>query len=228
MEQLLSVLLVVVMTAEICIFNVVNLSTVSISKPVYVEVTKKDEEEKHIVRVDKEEDSQKEVEFIEYDIPDKFKDNGGDFPADIQKYTYEVCRKYNVDYYLVLALIEVESSYDPTSISHCNAVGYMQVMEKWHAERMDKLNVKDLIKPESNILVGVDYLAELLDDNPKELALSIYNRGYRNSKGTGACDLWEKGIKHTSYSRKVVEREKQLKEELDYERVTRSSGEIQK
>ena len=72
MKRLLSVLLVVAMTVEIF------LSTVSISKPVYVEVIKKDEEEKHIVRVDKEEDSQKEVEFIEYDISDKFKDNGGD------------------------------------------------------------------------------------------------------------------------------------------------------
>lgn len=41
-----------------------------------------------------------------------------------------------------------------------------------------------------------------------------YNRGGRNSYGTGALDLWEKGIYETEYSRTILERKSEIEKEL--------------
>lgn len=162
-------------------------------------------------------DTEKERGFKEYKLDDTFVRNGGEFSKDIQKHTYNVCKKYDMDYTLIVALIETESSYKKDAVSHCNALGYMQVMEMWHKERMKKLNVNDLMDGKSNIIVGVDYLAELMESYSVHMALSIYNRGFRNDKGTGALDLYEKGIKSTAYSRKIIKRAKELEKELEYE-----------
>lgn len=103
--------------------------------------------------------------------------------------------------------IEKETGYRNETAGTSGEVGYMQVIEKWHRDRMDRLNVDNLADPYMNIMVGVDYIAELLDQyQDAHLALSIYNRGLRNGKGTGALDLWDKGETSTEYSRNVLSR----------------------
>jgi soluble lytic murein transglycosylase-like protein len=152
--------------------------------------------------------------FKEYEIPAEYTSEGGMFLPELQEYTYNVCKRYGVDYTLVIAVIEVESAYHYDAKSQCGAEGYMQIIPKWHYDRMARLNVDDIDCPPNNILVGVDYLSELTDKYPTELALSIYNRGFRNENGTGAIDLWEDGIKTTDYSDKVLNAKKRIDEEL--------------
>lgn len=148
-----------------------------------------------------------EERFMEYSVPDKFTAEGASFPADIQQYTYSTAKAYGVPYELILAMIETESSYNPNAVSGCNAVGYMQIIKKWHTDRMEKLGVEDLKDPESNILVGIDYIAELMEEYPIEVALGIYNMGF------DAVDLWNSGVT-TSYARKVMGRYDEILEEM--------------
>ncbi len=60
----------------------------------------------------------------------------------MQQFTYIICKKQNgVDYALVLAIIETESGYRWDATSSEGSTGYMQVLAKWHEERMHRLNV---------------------------------------------------------------------------------------
>ena len=152
--------------------------------------------------------------FKEYRIPQEYSEYGGSLPVEIQEYIWKICQEYGVDYALVLAMIEVESGYHYDAESNCQAVGYMQVMESWHTDRMQKLGATDLKDPYQNILVGVDYIAELQNRYPASVALSAYNRGLNNQKGTGALDLVKREIYETKYSEKVLKRAAEIEKEL--------------
>lgn len=53
-----------------------------------------------------------------------------------------------------------ESRYDETAEAD-GCIGLMQVAERWHQDRIARLQVTDLHDPEGNMLVAADYLAEL-------------------------------------------------------------------
>ena len=77
-------------------------------------------------------------------------------------YIYEIHRKYypNLDPVLVQAVMQLESNYEPSTISHCGAVGLMQVIPKYHSWRMYKYGLTDIWDPYTNIVVGMDFLNE--------------------------------------------------------------------
>jgi soluble lytic murein transglycosylase-like protein len=85
-----------------------------------------------------------------------------------------------VDPLLVLALIEIESSYDPAAVSHRGARGLMQLREptlRREAERAG-LEWEDPHDPVVNVQAGVRYLRRLLDAfGREEVALMAYNAG---------------------------------------------------
>jgi soluble lytic murein transglycosylase-like protein len=70
-------------------------------------------------------------------------------------------RKLNVDPTLVLAVAEVESSFNPKSKNpHSSAYGLMQVIPYWHKE---KIRNRDMRLPVNQITVGTEVLAEYID-----------------------------------------------------------------
>lgn len=73
-----------------------------------------------------------------------------------------ICQERNICPELVEAIIEAESSWNPKA-QNGDCIGLMQVSESWHKDRMARLGVTDLTDPYDNILVGVDYLAELFE-----------------------------------------------------------------
>lgn len=86
----------------------------------------------------------------------------------------------------------------------------MQVMQKWHEERMEKLGVTDLSIPEENITVGIDFLVELFEKYGEvEMVLMAYNMGESRAK-----ELWADGIYSSKYSRYIVEREAEISLEI--------------
>ena len=89
----------------------------------------------------------------------------------IEKYA----RQYRVDPVLVRAVIQVESSFDPTTVSSKGARGLMQLMPA----TAKRYRVTDIHDPAQNIRGGVHYLRDLLelfrDDLPRVLA--AYNAG---------------------------------------------------
>ncbi len=85
-----------------------------------------------------------------------------------------------IDPLLVLALIEVESSFEPGALSERGARGLMQLrpatMER-EAERSG-IDFEDPHEPVANVQAGVRYLRRLLDAfGREEVALMAYNAG---------------------------------------------------
>lgn len=101
----------------------------------------------------------------------------------INDYVSMICEDYdNVTPELVKSVIMSESSYNPKA-KNGNHVGLMQVSTRWHKERANRLGVQDLYDPYGNILVGTDYLNELIGsvDGDVAWALMIYNMGYKTA-----------------------------------------------
>lgn len=113
----------------------------------------------------------------------------------------------NLDLPLVLALIRKESLFNPAARSRVGALGLMQVMPatgKQVAQRL-KLQMQpdlDLLKPEYNLPIGINYLAGLMQryDNNPVLAAAAYNAGpgkanaWRSSLGKEIDPLWVERI----------------------------------
>ncbi|MCV2518557.1 MAG: murein transglycosylase domain-containing protein [Candidatus Lightella neohaematopini] len=79
--------------------------------------------------------------------------------------------KYGVDKYLILAIIQIESNFNPYAISHSNALGLMQIIRQSAGRDVFKRQGKwgqpsrnYLLNPENNIDIGTAYLAILQNE----------------------------------------------------------------
>jgi soluble lytic murein transglycosylase-like protein len=85
-----------------------------------------------------------------------------------------------IDPLLVLALIEIESSFDPSAQSNRGARGLMQLREATMRRELERWNLPegDPHDPVANVRAGVRYLRRLLDAfGRQEVALMAYNAG---------------------------------------------------
>lgn len=152
--------------------------------------------------------------YTYYEIPKAYAEAGGMFPEVAQVYLWCICRDAGVDYYMVLALIERESGYkfDATG-DRGRSKGLMQVQERYHLERMANFGAEDLYNPYSNMMVGVNYLAELQSKYLSRMGahgvLMAYNMGEY-----GAGKRWAEGTYSTDYSTQIIERAQEIKQEL--------------
>lgn len=149
--------------------------------------------------------------FYYHEISENSKAAGGTMPVIVQVYLYCVCRNYGVDYEVAFALIERESECRWDAVGdNGNSLGYMQIQERSHKERMERLGCTDLLNPYQNIMVGVDFLAELQEKTGNTMdMLAAYNYGHR-----GATEhLWNNGIHEYSYNKAIVQRAEELKGE---------------
>ncbi|NIT13959.1 MAG: transglycosylase SLT domain-containing protein [Candidatus Dadabacteria bacterium] len=93
------------------------------------------------------------------------------------------CKRYNLNPYLVLAIIKVESSFNPMAVSSRGAVGLMQVMPETAMYIAPKkgINIVDesiIADPLVNVELGIYYFYKLLKRyNKLESALFAYNYG---------------------------------------------------
>jgi len=120
--------------------------------------------------------------------PLKYSDN-------IIKYSQE----YNLDPFLVAAVIKTESNFDEGAKSNKNAYGLMQITPdtaEWAAEKMNvnSFKIEMLYNPDFNIRMGCWYLDNLKEefDNNTELVLAAYNGG------RGNVQKWLKSAEHSS------------------------------
>ena len=74
---------------------------------------------------------------------------------------YRAGEQYSVDPLLILAVMAVESRYNPVAESLVGAKGLMQVIPKYHLDKLtDHGGEPALLEPEVNILVGTQILRE--------------------------------------------------------------------
>lgn len=130
------------------------------------------------------------VEFkMDYDpieVPDRFRAFMFSHRVkedDIKQLAKHYAERYLLDESLVLAVIKVESNFDPKAVSRAGARGLMQLMPATAAE----MGVTDIFDPAQNIAAGTQYLAKLLNafNHDLDLALAAYNAGPATVKRYG-------------------------------------------
>lgn len=109
------------------------------------------------------------------------------YPVKYKEYVLEYSAKYDLDPYLVFAMIKVESNFKPDAMSPRNARGLMQITDKtgkWGAGilKLENYTMDSLYNPETNINIGCWYFKSLLKEfwNDMNLALAAYNGGSGN------------------------------------------------
>ena len=115
------------------------------------------------------------------------------YPMQYKEEILKYSKEYEIDPYLVYAIINVESRFNPDVESGAKARGLMQIREitaNWAKEHieLEELNEEDYFKPDTNIKIGCWYLSKLSDmysGDIKKIAAS-YNAG------TGNLDKWVK------------------------------------
>ena len=80
--------------------------------------------------------------------------------SDLTQYTLNLCSQYGVDSSVIFSVMYHESHFNAGATSGKGAQGLMQIIPRYSAARMAKLGVTNLYDPASNILVGIDLLAE--------------------------------------------------------------------
>ncbi len=94
--------------------------------------------------------------------------------AEVDAIVSGLCRKYDVDKKLVMAVIDVESGFDAGAVSTAGAQGIMQIMPETGRD----LELDNPFDPSENIDAGIRYLKHLLDTFPdRKLAVAAYNAG---------------------------------------------------
>lgn len=99
---------------------------------------------------------------------------------ELEEYIEYVCESRHICPELVEAMIERESRWNPKAING-DCMGLMQISERWHRERIERLGVTDLLEPYDNILVGVDYMAELFEKYEDPGTVLMVYHGEKNA-----------------------------------------------
>ena len=89
------------------------------------------------------------------------------YPLKYSEYVEKYAEEYNMDKYMVYAIIKAESNFDENAKSSSNAIGLMQIMETTAIETANKINLEiaeeDLFEPGLNINIGLKYFTYLLN-----------------------------------------------------------------
>lgn len=104
-------------------------------------------------------------------------------------------QKYKIDPYVLTALIQVESNWNPRVVSKSNACGLTQVLTKY-----SKHTCEELKNPKTSIYEGARLLGYWVNVHKKgnvELGLCAYTKGF-------ACSSEKNMINGLTYAKKVV------------------------
>ena len=154
------------------------------------------------------------------DTDDGFKQYNIALPVDQQKYTYNMCEKYGVQYELMLAVMYKESHFNPTASSGI-ADGLCQINRNNLSMLSRNLGTSNLFNPYQNIEAGVYMLARcftsaknVTSDSTDTLvyALNSYNMGagaYYNTCSVdddGSLNVYDRAYSNSviSYRNKLL------------------------
>jgi soluble lytic murein transglycosylase-like protein len=106
----------------------------------------------------------------------------------IVKSTMQWSKEFNVDPALLVAIQQTESKFDKYAISSAGAFGVMQVIPKWHLDKLQQAKKEtgspELFNIHTNIYLGTKVLKECLKQfNLQRNALLCYNGSNANPNG---------------------------------------------
>ena len=119
------------------------------------------------------------------------------YPLDYREQVEALAAEYELDRWLVFAIIRIESAFDPNAESRAGARGLMQLMPStaaWIAETAGfALTEDDIWQPEANIRLGCWYIDWLRDYYHGDMAAGVaaYNAGISNVDAWLEEGLWD-------------------------------------
>ncbi len=119
------------------------------------------------------------------------------YPLNYQNLVDQAAKEYNLDKYLILAIIKEESSFDSEAVSVAGACGLMQIMPKtaqWICDMNSWPFEEDQIFEEQlNINMGSWYIAWLYEYYHQNiyLTLAAYNAGQGNINSWVEQGIWQ-------------------------------------
>lgn len=136
-----------------------------------------------------------------------FREDASTYDRLIRRYADE----HGVDFALVKAVMQVESSFNPYAVSSKGARGLMQMMP----ETASRYGVRDIYNPGENIRAGVQHLKYLSEafNNKLYLVIAAYNAGENAVKQHGGIPPFEET---QNYVRKVLQYQRQYSPRYRY------------
>jgi len=120
--------------------------------------------------------------------------------TDIVSRTYAIARETRLDPLLILAVISVESSFNPGAESSMGAKGLMQVIPRFHTEKFDPLGGEEAaFDLDVNIMVGAQILKQYLrraGDLADALRMYVGASSDENENGFSAKVMTERDRLH--------------------------------
>ncbi|MGE5404494.1 MAG: lytic transglycosylase domain-containing protein [Candidatus Saccharibacteria bacterium] len=120
------------------------------------------------------------------------------YPQPNKELVFQYAKAYDVDPYLVFALIRTESQFKSDATSSRGAVGLMQIMPetaRWSARQLGIKNYEDsqLSDPRINIQIGCWYLSNLSREfqGQQPLVIAAYNAGRGNVREWLVQGIWD-------------------------------------
>ena len=110
------------------------------------------------------------------------------YKLEYTEYVRKYANEYNVDEYLIYAIIKAESNFEPNAESHRGAKGLMQLMYSTAEDISKRIGIElsedNILEPDININLGTKYISMLIQKyNNINLALAAYNAGSGNVDG---------------------------------------------
>lgn len=149
------------------------------------------------------------------------------FPVHYINQIKESAEQYDVDPYLVMAVIKAESNFEENAVSHKQAKGLMQLTPStaiWLAEKinLENFSAEEIHDPDKNIQLGcyyISYLNAMYEGNLK-CALAAYNAG------SGTVDQWLVNEKYSKDAKSLFkipyrETEQYVNKVLTYQKIYR-------
>ncbi|HBC84904.1 MAG TPA: hypothetical protein DCZ30_05795 [Clostridiales bacterium] len=89
------------------------------------------------------------------------------YPKEYSEYVYTYAEENDLDPLLIFAVIKAESNFDSDVVSHSNAMGLMQILERTAKEvvvnEIEEEFSKDMLfNPEENIKIGTKYFSRII------------------------------------------------------------------
>ena len=106
---------------------------------------------------------------------------------DYSDYVEKYAKEYEVDKYLIYAIIKAESNFNENAVSNKKAKGLMQLMYSTAEEVATQIgisiNEEKILEPDTNIKLGTKYISDLLKRYENiGLALAAYNARKRKCR----------------------------------------------
>jgi len=132
--------------------------------------------------------------------------------SEIIKIVFSKSKKYGFNPYLVMAVIQVESAFDPYAVSTAGAYGLMQVNYSVWKDQL-KIDFNRIFEKEYNIDLGLRILKHYYDGNAGNLFMALfrYNNGYKynNTRYSGKV-IATSFYAHRNKAEKVANQQKNL------------------